>query len=117
MARLLAQVPGRHAIIADTPQSRVVVPDCLSSHIDDTRPCDTPRFVALGGRYLILERAAAHADGATLINMTNVLCGPLVCPAVIDGYIVFRDVFHLTATFSAYLADELEPSLTRLLGG
>ena len=115
MARLLARVPGRHAIIVDTPQSHVEVPACLSGHVNDTRPCDTARDVALNWRHLLLEKAAAAADGATLIDMTNVLCPGSVCPAVLDGYIVLRDVFHLTATFSASLADELEPPLLRAL--
>ena len=117
MARLLARVPGRHAIIVDTPQSHVEVPACLSRHVSDTRPCDTLRSNALNWRHLLLERAAATADGATLIDMTDVLCPGDVCPAVLDGFIVLRDVFHLTATFSASLADELEPTLVRLAGG
>jgi hypothetical protein len=116
MARLLARIPGRHAIIVDTPQSHVEVPACLSSHLGDTRPCDTLRSNALNWRHLLLERAAANADGATLIDMTDVLCPGDVCPAVLDGYIVLRDVFHLTATFSASLAEELEGPLLRTLG-
>ena len=116
MARLLARVPGRHAIIVDTPQSRVIIPDCLSGHIDDTRPCDTARIPAMSPRYLLLERAAAEADGAMLINMTDVLCPGSVCPAVLDGYIVFRDQFHLTATLSASLSAELESPLLQALG-
>ena len=116
MARLLARVPGRHAIIVDTPQSHVIVPDCLSGHIEDTRPCDTGRTAAMSPRYLLLERAAAEADGAMLINMTDVLCPGSVCPAVLNGYIVFRDQFHLTATLSASLAAELEAPLLRALG-
>jgi len=43
--------------------------------------------------------------------MTDDICHGEVCPAVIDGYIVFRDVFHLTATFAASLADRLEVQL------
>jgi hypothetical protein len=115
MARLLARIPGRHAIIVDTPQSHVEVPACLSQHINDTRPCDTPRSQALNWRHRLLETAAAGADGATLIDMTNVLCPRGTCPAVLDGYIVLRDVFHLTATFAASLADQLEPALLRAL--
>jgi peptidoglycan/LPS O-acetylase OafA/YrhL len=117
MARLLARVPGRHAIIVDTPQSHVVVPDCLSSHIADTRPCDSTRAVGVSPRYLLLEQTAARMDGATLINMTDILCPGTMCPAVLNGYIVFRDVFHLTATFSAALADSLQVPLQRALGG
>ena len=117
MARLLARIPGHHAVIVDTPQAHVVVPDCLSAHLNDTRPCDTQRSVAVSWRYLLLEQAAARIDGATLINMTDVLCPTDICPAVLDGYIVLRDVFHLTAIFSAALADDLEPPLLRALKG
>ena len=113
MARLLNRVPGRKAILVDTPQSHVDVPGCLSSHISDTRPCDTSRSAAVGWRYLKLEQAAAEGSGAAIINMTDDICRGNVCPAVVDGYIVFRDVFHLTATFAASLADRLEPHLLR----
>jgi hypothetical protein len=113
MARLLNQVPGRKAFIVDTPQSHVDVPACLSGHVNDTRPCDTARSTALNWRYLKLEQAAAAGTGGSVINLTDSICRGDICPAVRNGMIVFRDVFHLTATFSASLADDLEAELRR----
>jgi len=116
MARLLNRIPGAKAIMVDTPQSHVDVPACLSGHIADTRPCDTLRSVALGWRYLLLEETAGQASGAVVINMTDSICTQDVCPAIVNDQIVLRDVFHLTATFAASLADLLEPQLIRALG-
>ena len=67
--------------------------------------------------HILPERAAATADDATLIDMTDVLCAGDVCPAVLGGFIVLREVFHLTAAFLASPTDELEPTLGRLAGG
>jgi peptidoglycan/LPS O-acetylase OafA/YrhL len=102
MARLLAKVPGAKAIIVDTPISRYNVPTCLSSHRSDVRPCETDRAFALGSNPGVMEKAAADALGATLIDMTPIICpsGP-TCPVVVDGMIVYRDNQHMTATFAA----------------
>ena len=113
MARLLQQVPGTKAIIVDTPISKYNVPSCLSSHRSDVRPCETPLSFALGPSPGIVETTAAAALGATLIDMTPLICpGPGdTCPVVIDGMIVYRDNQHMTATFAASLRATLEADL------
>jgi hypothetical protein len=112
MARLLGQVPGAKAIIVDTPISRYNVPSCLASHRSDIRPCETSRGFALGSSPGVVETTAATALGATLIDMTPILCPPgPTCPVVLDGMIVYRDNQHMTATFAASLQANLESSL------
>jgi peptidoglycan/LPS O-acetylase OafA/YrhL len=111
MARLLNQVPGAKAIIVDTPISKYNVPTCLSSHRSDVRPCETTRSFALGPSPGIVEATAATALGATLIDMTPLLCPGDPCPVVINGMIVYRDNQHMTATFAASLRANLEASL------
>ena len=114
-ARLLAPVPGLKAIIVDTPQSMYDVPACLASHLGDTRTCRTPRGYALSWRHLKLERAAASAlPGTTIVDLTDAICPGDPCPVVSGGMIVYRDVFHLTATFSASLASALAARLPDL---
>jgi hypothetical protein len=114
MARLLAKVPGAKAIIADTPISRYNVPTCLSSHRSDERPCETDRTFALGASPGVVEQTAANVLGATLIDMTGIICPKSdgsTCPVVIDGMIVYRDNQHMTATFAASMRETLEASL------
>jgi hypothetical protein len=108
MARLLAQVPGRIALLADTPISRFDVPSCLSGHLRDVRDCATDRAYALGSDPGARERVAAALTGAAFVDLADVICpGKGACPVVIDGMIVYRDDHHLTATFSAALAPVL----------
>jgi hypothetical protein len=112
MARLLKQVPGAKAIIVDTPISRYNVPSCLSKNRSDVRPCETDRAFALGSSPGIVETTAAVALGATLIDVTPLMCpGVAPCPVVIDGMIVYRDNQHMTATFAASLRATLEAYL------
>jgi peptidoglycan/LPS O-acetylase OafA/YrhL len=108
MARLLEQVPGPKAIIVDTPTSRYNVPYCLSSHRSDVRACETARSRALGPTPGTVERTAAAALGASLIDVTPIMCPGDPCPAVIDGIIVYRDSWHMTATFATSLQANLE---------
>ncbi len=105
MARLLGQLPGRVALLADTPISRYDVPACLSRNLDDIRRCASDRAYAFGSKPNARERIAARLTGAALVDLSDVICpGKGECPAVIDGMIVYRDDHHLTATFSASLA-------------
>ena len=105
MARLLDQLPGRIALLADTPLSRYDVPACLSRNLDDIRRCATDRAYAFGSKPMARERVAARFTGAALLSLSDVICpGKGKCPAVVDGMIVYRDDHHLTATFAESLA-------------
>ena len=52
-----------------------------------------------------------NKSGATMIDLTAVICPYVLCPAVHEGMITYRDAHHLTATFAESLADELAPLL------
>jgi peptidoglycan/LPS O-acetylase OafA/YrhL len=114
MARLLQRIPGRIAILVDTPQSRYDVPSCLSRNLADATRCETSRRAAFGWRHLILERTAAEASGATMVDLSHRICPRDPCPVVLDGMIVYRDSHHLTATFATSLAGDLEAALPDL---
>jgi peptidoglycan/LPS O-acetylase OafA/YrhL len=111
MARLLVRIPGRIAVLADTPQSMYDVPACISRNLADVTLCETPIEVAFNWRRLRLERAATEASGATLIDLTDWICPRQRCPVVMNGTLVYRDIHHMTATFAASLADPLLEAL------
>jgi hypothetical protein len=115
LARLLDQIPGRQAIIVDTPQSQYDVPACIARHVADVRSCETPRSVAFYHHWT-LERTAAALTGATLVDLSDSICSGNPCPVVHGGMIVYRDSFHLTATFAAALAARLEAHLPKVGG-
>ncbi len=111
MARLLNQIPGAIAIIADTPASRVDVPICLSQNPADITRCATTRVVAFGRQQAVRERVAALAANATFVDLSDAICPAEPCQAVVAGMIVQRDDHHLTATFATSLAGVLEAAL------
>ena len=64
-----------------------------------------------------LRFAVDHsADGATLIDLTDLYCSENACPMVIGHVITYRDEHHITATFSKtmapYLLNRMQKELT-----
>jgi len=113
IGRAIRRLPGPVAIVVDTPYAKNDIPGCLSAHADDVTAC---AFRISGGNGL-LERAAAKASGAAVVDLTASLCVRGVCPAVANGMIVYRDSHHLTATFSRSLGPVLDRALRRVLAG
>lgn len=115
MARLVGSLPGRIAILADTPTAKEDVPACLTRRDRTIETCATPRSFGLAA-HLARDGRVAELTHATLIDASPWLCGPEVCPAVIDGIIVLRDDHHLTSTMARHLSPLLEPLLVEALG-
>lgn len=116
MARLFDGVPGQVAVMVTTPQLGFDPPTCLSTHRADIQSCQGSRADAVSWRYLLQERAAARALGkrATVVNMIDWLCPGTTCYSVMNGMIVWRDYFHMTATYAASLAPILDAKLPPL---
>jgi hypothetical protein len=63
-----------------------------------------------------MERAAAAASGAGLVDISTEVCpGSGDCPVVIDNMIVWRDDTHLTATFALTLAPVIDAKIALAL--
>jgi hypothetical protein len=111
MARLIKRIPGKIAIIVDTPRSDHDVPACLAAHRLAIERCTTTRSAAFGWRYRRREAEAARLTGATLVDLAAVTCPTDPCPPVIGSMLVYRDHHHLTATFARSLVEELAAAL------
>jgi len=117
MARLLGQVPGAQiALMVTTPQMTFDPPTCLSQNQNDVTQCWSSRTDALGWRYLMAEKAAFRAlkPQAVIVNMTDWICPGTSCRSVLNGYEVWRDYLHITATYAATLAPALAAQLPSL---
>ncbi len=61
-------------------------------------------------------RAAAAAAGVPTVDMIGAYCADASCPMVMGGVVVYRDLHHITATFSRtlapYLAQRVDETLT-----
>jgi peptidoglycan/LPS O-acetylase OafA/YrhL len=117
VARMISRLPGRTMLITDTPYAGEDVPGCLSAHQRDVDACAIPHNVAFTDHLGRVEAAAAEASGAAVIDLTPRICVEDPCPVVVNGMIVFRDIGHLTATFSRSLAPALATAIDGVLLG
>jgi peptidoglycan/LPS O-acetylase OafA/YrhL len=117
VGRMIARIPGRVAILVDTPYAGRDVPACLSEHPSNVEACAIPRSVAFSDHLGGLESIAAKAAGATRIDLTKRICIGDPCSVVVNDRIVFRDIGHLTATFARSLAPALDAALATILAG
>jgi hypothetical protein len=60
-------------------------------------------------RRLPFDLIAAKKTGVRTIDPTPMLCSSVLCPAVIGDVLVYKDRYHLTATYAATLEDWLGP--------
>ena len=98
---------SRVIAINDTPRMPFEPGDCLS---ETPNKCSVSLDKAMSrGEF---EAAAAKTPGTTVVDMTDGVCGPTECDAVVGNMIVWRDHHHLTATYAAALA----PYLAKRIG-
>lgn len=114
-ARLVAQIPGRVAVIVDTPIADKDVPACLAANVDDIRVCTFSRAIGEANAIGVREAIVAARTGAGLINLNAIICPGDPCQPVIDRVLIFRDNSHLTATFSMVLAPDLAAAIDLVL--
>jgi len=98
-------------VVRDTPRSRRQnVLDCLAESEGST--CGTPRRDAVDWGMPDVEMAR-RIPAIQVLDLSDYICAPHVCPAVKDGVIIYRDNTHLTATFSKTLAPEFRKFLSQ----
>ena len=116
LARYIEKMPGKVAIIVDTPRSDHDVPACLARNRTAIERCTTPKAAAFGWRHRIREAEARRLTGVPLIDMSKSICPTDPCPAIIGHWIVYRDHHHLTATFARSLAGDLDAAIAKVMG-
>lgn len=98
--RLLESLKGssNHLIyIADTPRPLRDIPNCLASR--DSHSCDSSE-----------KTPVRIIDGFQKIDPTAWLC-PNFCPAIQNGYVVYRDASHISVAAALALKAQLEGAL------
>ena len=101
--RLLASLRGSsdHLIyINDTPHPSRDIPNCLASR--NSNSCDSTE-----------KTPVQIISGFKKIDPTPWLCTD-ICPAFLDGYVVYRDASHLTVDAALALKGQLEAALVAL---
>jgi peptidoglycan/LPS O-acetylase OafA/YrhL len=102
----LTQAGSEIIVIRDTPKMGFEPGNCLGA---TPAKCFTKRSDT--GLNNMLARAAEGQKNVRVVDMTDALCGPELCPAVVGNMIVWRDYGHLTRTYSLALAPYLASRL------
>jgi hypothetical protein len=98
--------------IRDTPRASFHRVDCLAEHTRDPEECDiarSPTMDAVSPATLLADLP----DNVILVDVTDYLCTPEVCPAVVGNVVVYRDWHHLTATYAMTLSPMLADQIPR----
>jgi hypothetical protein len=110
----LRRYASRVVVLGDTPVLRESAPECLARHALDVPACFTGRFAATSRVWNDADSAAARAAAAGYIPVLPWLCGE-VCTPVIGEVTVYRNRFHLTATYVRVLRGVLAEALDRAI--
>jgi peptidoglycan/LPS O-acetylase OafA/YrhL len=109
--RKLRATGAKVVAIRDQTRAPLVPHDCVAEHIKRLERCVFPfrrppwmDFVGRGAR---------RVKGIKVIDPRTVLCPRRRCPSVIGNVLVYRDTYHLSATFAETLAPWLDKRLPR----
>ena len=100
-------------VLADTPRPGFDIGDCASASVGHMRSCSFARAAALAASG-IPASTATSGTAAKLVDLTDAICPDDPCSAVIGNVLVYRDTDHMTATYSATLADRVGTALDAL---
>jgi peptidoglycan/LPS O-acetylase OafA/YrhL len=118
--------------VADTPQPRASVYECVAAHADNLGSCDFDRRQAVAASALPSQTAAVRALGGTTLNasavtdppgsnrrlylldLTDAVCPDAHrCPPVVGNVLIYRSGSHLTKTYVISLSDRLSTLLDK----
>ena len=112
--RRLKATGAKVAVIRDQPRLPFDPIDCVAGNLESLDQCafspDRPVDYAFDAR------AARRVPGVKLIDPMPLLCPQRICPSVVGNVLVYRNTYHLTATFAATLDRWLGRKLPRLRG-
>jgi hypothetical protein len=100
----------RLVVLGDMPVLEQTNPECLAAHLSDIQQCGSTREQALASVFTAAERAAAAATGADYIDVSDWFCNER-CSPIIAGRQVYRNRFHITATYATFVSGALADAL------
>ncbi|KQO99450.1 acyltransferase family protein [Leifsonia sp. Leaf264] len=115
----LAPVGTRVVALADNPYVTDAAGACVvaaGTDVAAASSCSVPRDIALQWKDPLPDAVERAQGGAHLVDLTDAYCGPDTC-AMVNGHVVtYRDLHHITATYSRTIAPYLVDDITRWLG-
>ncbi|MFJ5778754.1 acyltransferase family protein [Streptomyces sp. NPDC093094] len=116
--RMLQKGRTQVMTILDTPWPKNNAVDCATAHPGDLSACARDRSEADPKPDVTKAiRAAADAEGVTVVNPYDWVCAPSGnCPVVVGNTMVYRDYGHLADGYVEALTPVVEDELLRLFG-
>lgn len=105
----LAQVGIEVVAIRDGPYFNGDMLECVAEHRGDEQACWAPRAEVLAHEDPLIE--ASTRAGVPLLDLSDGICGPVRCDAVVGNVVVYRDRQHLTATYTLTMLPLLTSAL------
>ena len=103
---------SRRVVVIGDPRPMSSLPvDCLGRPSATLRDCSVPLTGDLHYTLSEATREAARAHNAAYIDVNPWFCADQVCPEVINGTIVFRDLGHVTRSYVTTLNGVLQKAL------
>jgi peptidoglycan/LPS O-acetylase OafA/YrhL len=107
--RRLVRSGSQVVVIRDQMLAPFNPPECVSANRDNLRRCT---FFSRRKRDRAFDAfGAARVDGAKLVDPNRVLCPRHRCPSVMGRVLVYRDTYHMSATFARTLTPWLRRKL------
>lgn len=107
--RRLVRSGSKVVVIRDQMLAPFNPPECVSANRDNLRRCT---FFSRRRRDRAFDAfGAAQVDGAKLIDPNRILCPRHRCPSVMGRVLVYRDTYHMSATFARTLTPWLRRKL------
>lgn len=102
------------AVIGDITAMTNQLPQCLAVYPKHVQRCSSPDPNPAMHQHVKQEEAAAAAKHVDYVNPQPWVC-TTTCSPVVDVYAVYCDSEHLSATYAAWLAQDLQDALKALL--
>jgi peptidoglycan/LPS O-acetylase OafA/YrhL len=104
MVRQLRDIGSQVLVLGPIPDPHLVVPVCLSGHLDNVSACTPTRSAAVNETGITAEAAAATAGGGHYADLTDLFCTSERCPVIVGNTLVYFDWNHLSLEYSRLLA-------------
>jgi peptidoglycan/LPS O-acetylase OafA/YrhL len=104
----LAQAGIDVVALRDGPYFNGDMLECVAEHRGDEQACWAPRVEAFHEDPLV---EASSRAGVPLLDLSDGICGPVRCDAVVGNIVVYRDRQHLTATYTLTMLPLLSSGL------
>lgn len=102
--------------VRDNPWHRSDPSECVVVHGPDARQCGLDRAAHGLTEPAEIETRDDRPANVRLLDMTDYICEPRFCPAVIGNVLVYRDRHHLTATYARTIGPYLAAGVVAQMG-